>query len=206
MRPALVSLGAATGIVSGVTLAQRLGAVSLGPFAATPRAIGDGRVGLLAASALVADRPAVPSIAGFALVGVAALLLAVPRKLWTAAVAGHLLATLAVYGVLHELAYPVTQADYGTSAIIAAWIGVVACVLWRRGRRAAGVVLCVVSALVGWYFRPDLNVLDTEHLVALALGIAIAAPRPPLRVPAAVKVLVPRPLLRRGLLRLSRSA
>ncbi len=196
MRPAF-SLAAATGIVSGVTVAQRLGAVSLGPFASTPRAIGDGRVWLLATSALVADRPAVPSILGLALVGFAALALAGPRVLWTAAAAGHVLATLAVYGVLHELAYSVSEPDYGTSAIIAAWIGVVACTLWRRGRPTAGLALCVVSAVVGWYFRPDLTVLDTEHLVALALGVAVAAP--PLRVPGGVAhVLVPRLLLRRG--------
>lgn len=203
MRPAL-SVAAATGIVTGVTVAQRLGAVSLGPFASTPRAIGDGRVWLLATSAFVADRPAVPSIVGLALVGFAALALVGPRVLWSAAVAGHVLATLVIYGVLHELAQPVTQPDYGTSAIIAAWIGVIACTLWRRGHAKAGVALCVVSALVGWYFRPDLSVLDTEHLVALALGVAIAAPR--LRVPAVVQGLVPRPFLRRGLLRLSRSA
>ena len=115
-----------------------------------------------------------------------------------------MLSTLAVYGVLHELADPVSRPDYGTSAVIAAWIGLIACTLWRRGHAGAGVVLCVVSALVGWFFRPDLDVLDTEHLVALAVGAAIAAPW--LRAPAVVEALVPRPFLRRGLLRLSRSA
>ena len=67
------------------------------------------------------------------------------------------------------------SADYGTSAIIAAWIGVVAYAVWRRGSGAAALALCVVSGLIGWLFRPDLDVLDTEHIVALAIGIALAA-------------------------------
>jgi hypothetical protein len=204
MRP-VFSLAAATGVVTGVTVAQRLGAVSLGPFASTPRAIADGRVWLLATSALVADRPAVPSVVGFALVGLAALLLAGARVLWTAAAVGHVFSTLAVYGLLHELVHPVTRPDYGTSAIIAAWIGVIACVLWRRGRPTVGVALCIVSALVAWIFRPGLDLLDTEHLVALALGVAIAAPRPRLRAPAAMHALVLRPLLRRGRLSAARA-
>jgi hypothetical protein len=33
-------------------------------------------------------------------------------------------------------------------------------------------MLCVVSALVGWLFKSQLTVLDVEHAVALACGIA----------------------------------
>ena len=76
----------------------------------------------------------------------------------------------------HGLAtHAMRSADYGTSAIIAAWIGVVAYAVWRRGSGAAALALCVVSGLIGWLFRPDLDVLDTEHIVALAIGIALAA-------------------------------
>jgi hypothetical protein len=59
--------------------------------------------------------------------------------------------------------------------VIAAWIGLVALGLWRRGASTAAVGVCVLSGLVGWLFRPEVGVLDTEHLVALGLGIALAA-------------------------------
>src|SRR3954451_21835520 len=90
----VLSVVTAGGVVTSVTVAQRFGAVSLGPFSSTPRAVVDGRVWLLATSALVADRPAVPSIAGLVAVGIAALALSGTRVLWGAAAAGHVLATL----------------------------------------------------------------------------------------------------------------
>ena len=49
---------------------------------------------------------------------------------------------------------------------------------WAGGEglaaRAASVGLCLTAGLIGWLFRPDLTVLDTEHVVALAFGILIA--------------------------------
>ena len=97
----------------------------------------DGREWQLLTSAFVADRPAVPSVVGFTIVGLAALALAGARILWTAAVAGHVLATVVVYAALDAAQVTVSRPDYGTSAIIAAWIGVVACCLWRRGAARA---------------------------------------------------------------------
>jgi hypothetical protein len=58
--------------------------------------------------------------------------------------------------------------------MIAAWIGVIAYRLWTRGAAAAAVGLCLVAALVGSLFRPDLDILDTEHAVALGIGIGVA--------------------------------
>jgi hypothetical protein len=169
--------------VSAVTVLNRLGAVPLRDLAASERAVGEGRAWLLVSSAFVADRPAVPSVAGLALVGLAALAFCGVRLLWAAAALGHLGGTLSVYAAL-ALAHAADpslagralgQADYGTSAIIAAWIGVIAWNVWRRGSGAAALGLCILSGLVGWLFRPDLDVLDTEHIVALGVGVALAA-------------------------------
>ncbi len=178
-----LSVVLATGAVSVVTVLNRFGPLPLRDLAASERAVGEGRAWLLVTSAFVADRPAVPSIAGLAIVGLAVLAFCGVRLLWAAAALGHVGGTVAVYAGLalahaadHGLAtHAMRSADYGTSAIIAAWIGVVAYAVWRRGSGAAALALCVVSGLIGWLFRPDLDVLDTEHIVALAIGIALAA-------------------------------
>jgi hypothetical protein len=165
---------AAGGLISAVTVLSRLGVVPVRSLASTPAAVSDGRVWLLATSALVADRPAVASILGFAIAGLATLALCGERVVWTAAAVGHICSAALVYvGVelAHDrriLSYP----DYGTSAIIAAWVGASACALWLRGHRIAAVALCVASALLGWAFKGTLTVLDSEHAVALAFGVA----------------------------------
>ena len=141
--------------VSAVTVLNRLGFVSLRTLASTPHGVANGREWQLLTSAFVADRPAVPSVVGFTIVGIAAVALAGARVLWTAAIAGHLLSTVVVYSVLDVAGVTVTRPDYGTSAIIAAWIGVIAFSLWRRGAGFTAVGLCVVAALVGWLLRPE---------------------------------------------------
>jgi len=177
--------GVAAG-AGGVTAANRAGWVRLSDLAASPKAIADGRLWLLLTSGVVADRPWLPSLLGFALVGFVALSLAGARVVVLAALAGHVLATLLVYGFLGAaatvdrgaFAHLVDQPDIGLSAIIAAWIGVVSCVVWRRFRSQRAHLLnalgCVGCALIGFAFRPDVNVLDSEHLVAFALGVAVA--------------------------------
>jgi hypothetical protein len=178
-----LSVALATAAVSIVTVLNRFGPLPLRDVAATERAVGEGRAWLLVTSAFVADRPAVPSIAGLAIVGLAVLAFYGVRLLVAAAALGHVGGTVAVYAALalahaadHRLAtHALGSADYGTSAIIAAWIGVIAYAVWRRGSGVAALALCVLSGLVGWLFRPDLDVLDTEHIVALGIGIALAA-------------------------------
>jgi hypothetical protein len=170
----------ATGAISVVTAINRLGPLPTRLLASSPRELADGRIWLLGTSALVADRPAVASIVGFAVVGLAAVALCGSRVVWLAAVTGQLASALLVYAgiFLTRLADPTAFAsvfspsDYGTSAIIAAWIGAVACLLWARRARLGAVMLCVVSALVGWLFKSQLTALDVEHAVALACGIA----------------------------------
>ena len=198
-RAAVASVVAVGGVITAVTALNRLGAIDLRDLAATPSSVADGREWLLLSSAFVADRPAVPSIAGFLVVGLAALVFCSGRVLWTAAAAGHLVGTVAIYGVLDAASYTVSRLDYGTSAVIAAWLGVIASHLWRRGLRGGAVGLCLVSALVGWLCRPDLDIFDTEHAVALAAGVAVAVWLPRLRLPTLV--LRSRPVLHGWLLR-----
>jgi hypothetical protein len=191
----IVAVPAVAAAVSVVTALSRLGLVEVRDLASTPQGVADGREWQLLTSALVADRPAVLSVLGFTLVGLAALALAGARVVWTAAAAGHVLATVVVYGVLDAAHLTVSRPDYGTSAIIAAWIGVVACRLWQRRAGPAAIGLCIVAALVGWVVRPHLDILDTEHAVALAVGIGVTVWLPRLR-----RVQLRMLLVRRGLL------
>jgi hypothetical protein len=178
-----LSVALATSAVSIVTVLNRFGPLPLRDLAASERAVGEGRAWLLVTSALVADRPAVPSIVGLAIVGLAVLAFYGVRLLVAAAALGHVGGTVAVYAALalahaadpRLATHAMGSADYGTSAIIAAWIGVIAYAVWRRGSGVAALALCVLSGLVGWLLRPDLDVLDTEHIVALGIGIALAA-------------------------------
>jgi hypothetical protein len=185
---AALTASVATGATAGVTVANRLGEVSVSTFAATPRAVGDGKVWLIAGSGLLADRPAVPSLIGFWIVAIAVLLACSVRVVVGAAIAGHILSTLSVYGVIglvrlaepHAFASVMHIADYGLSAIIAAWLGATARVLWARStsrthRRliAIGSIAC---AGIGLVLRPDVTFLDSEHVIAYAIGVALADP------------------------------
>ena len=138
-------------------------------------------------SGVVADRPWLASLIGFAIAAFAALSVASVPVVVLAALAGQVLATLAVYGFLgltrevHPGAFDtlLNTPDIGLSAVIAAWIGVVAQRFWCRYRSRRSHVLnvlgCVGSALIGFAFRPDLTALDSEHLVAFTLGVLIAS-------------------------------
>jgi hypothetical protein len=193
---ARVAVICAATLVAGVaTIANRAGWLGLSHLAASPRAVAEGRVWLLFTSGVVADQPWLPSLLGFAIVGFAALSLARARVVVVAALAGQVLATLVVYGFLGvadtvdhgAFANLDSQPDIGLSAIIAAWIGVISAMLWRRYRsrraRALNVLGCLGCALIGFAFRPDLNALDSEHIVAFALGVAVAAGWPEPREP-----------------------
>ncbi len=171
-----------TCLITAVTAVTRHGQVAVRTFAATPRSLPEGRVWLLVTSAFVADRPVAASILGFLVVGVAAVWICGPRVAWIAAASGQVFSAAIVYVAigLVRLVEPsafqsaVTLRDFGTSAIIAAWIGAIAYVIWSGGRPGPAAALCIVSALIGWYCKGTLTVLDWEHLFALALGAASA--------------------------------
>ena len=200
MSRGTASILAATGAISTVTAASRAGALPARALASSPASFAQGHVWLLATSALLADRPAAASILGFLVVGLAAVRVCGGRVVWLAAASGHVLSGVVVYLGLglarvldpsafeHVLRLP----DCGSSAIIAAWIGAIACDLWRRHHRTGAVALVVVSGLVGWYFKGALTVIDTEHAVALAFGVAAMRLLPAVRLPRLRPAALPR--------------
>ena len=174
------AVSAAAGVISVFTVLSRLDVLPARALASTPETLDDGRLWLLASSALVADRPALASIIGFLVVGLAAVMLCGGRAVVLTGALGHIGSAVIVYAGI-DLAQSVDPSafesvvrypDYGTSAIIAAWIGAIAYRLWSREKRTAAVVLPVLAALIGWFFEGTLNALDAEHAVALACGIA----------------------------------
>jgi hypothetical protein len=180
----IASVVAVVGAVSVVTAGTIAGLVPLPALASTPRETAKGKVWLLLTSALVADRPIAAELLAFAGFATVVLFLVGPRILWWSAILGHVGSTLTVYGFVGGVRVFVPSAfasilsveDYGMSAVIAAWIGVVAAVAWRR-RRAALARLCVVtfcatSALIAEVLSPGVTVLDGEHLVAFTIGVA----------------------------------
>jgi hypothetical protein len=205
VRRAALAASCATTVAGTATLLNRLGELPLSSVASSPQAVGDGRVWLVATSGLIADRPLVPSLLGFWIVGFAALILCSVRVVALVAVAGHICSALAVYALIgltrlvdpEGFASVVQLADYGLSAIIGAWIGAIAAVLWRRtATRRAHLAIALGSlgcAGIGLACRPDVTFLDSEHIVAFAIGAALASERvrarlalPPRRLAAAL--------------------
>src|SRR5439155_18670233 len=102
---------------------------------------------------------------------------------------GHVLSTLGVYALIgaarlvepNAFASVVNVADFGFSAMIAAWIGAIASVYWQRWptcrARLLVVAGCLASLGIGLACRPDVTILDSEHLLAFAVGVALADPR-----------------------------
>ena len=168
-----------------MTLANRAGDLSVSSLAATPQAIGDGKLWLLVTSGLIADRPAIPSLVGFWIVGFVVLVVCSMRVAVGVAVAGHTFSALGIYGVvgLTRLVDPYAFStvahllDYGLSAMIAAWLGAIARVLWVRYPSQLSRLLIAFGSLgcagVGLVLRPDVTFLDSEHLLAYAIGVAL---------------------------------
>ncbi len=185
VEPAIV--GAFIATVTAVTALSRVGLISIGTLAASPRRIADGQVWLLFSSASVVDRPIVASVVSFAALASVALLVCGSRVLWLSALLGHTGSTIVAYvglaalrsldpGSFHAaLAAP----DYGVSAISAAWLGAIATTAWiarcrAPSQKAAVALACAGVALFAWMLRGNLTVLDSEHVFAFALGAAVA--------------------------------
>jgi hypothetical protein len=181
-------VAAATAVVGAGTAVNRLVGVPLSSFASSPRLVGEGRVWLLLTSGVLADNPWLPSLAGFAVALAVASWVLPGHVVVSAAAAGQVLSALLVYGgvglvrLLDPRAFGsvVGQRDFGLSAVIAAWIGAVAGVYWGRYPSARGRTVVVLGCLcclgVGLAFRPHLTFLDSEHIVAFAIGAALASP------------------------------
>lgn len=189
LRRAAFQAGGATTVVLAVTGANRAGELSVSSVASSPQALGEGRVWLLLSSALIADRPWAASVVGFAVVAVAALALFSARTAAGIAIAGHTVSALSVYAAIAcvRLADPAAFAsvlqlsDYGLSAVIGAWLGAIARLLWSRTPSLRGRLAVVAGSLgcagIGLALRPDVTALDAEHVVAFAIGAVLAEPR-----------------------------
>jgi hypothetical protein len=176
--------------VMALTLAQRAGVFPLSAVAATPDSFWDGRLWLVITSAPVAQSPLSLSLLSLVAVALAVLWSCGAWVLWLSAAIGHAGSTLVLYAAIGVLALVdrdtvsklLSAQDYGVSAIFAAWLGAAAARCWLRRRGAwpekLGVVLlCLGAGLVAWLVRgqPTPSVLDSEHIVAFAIGASIAA-------------------------------
>jgi hypothetical protein len=196
---ALLGVAGAVAAVCGVTAAARLGAVRMSALVGTPSEVADGKVWLPFSSALVADRPVALSLGALALFAFAALAVCGLRVLVLSAVLGHVGGTLIVYLAVAavravdrtELQSAVTHQDYGVSAVIAAWLGAIAFVEWKRRpelrRRLAIAGFVLLCAVIGWFADSSRTPLDADHVVAFAIGIGIAGARVPVRLAALVR-------------------
>jgi hypothetical protein len=185
LRDAALASSVPTAVTAAVTGANRLGVLSVSSLASTQRGVGEGKAWLVVTSGLLADRPAIPSLVGFWLVGCGVLLVCSASAVIVSAVAGHTLSALGVYGLIGaaRLVDPRLLAsldrvpDYGLSAMIAAWLGSIAAVLWSRpdgrGTRVLVALGSVGCAGIGLAFRPDVTLLDSEHVLAFAIGVAV---------------------------------
>jgi hypothetical protein len=160
----------------------------LAPFVASATKIASGQVWVLAASALIVDRPVLVGLAAFALLAVVTLRFCGARTFWLAAAVGHAGSTLLVYAIIGstQLADPemfaraAARPDFGVSAIQGAWVGAITATAWSRagtGHRARGLVTAGVCAVagVGWWLHPDPSILTTEHLFAFFIGCGIVS-------------------------------
>jgi hypothetical protein len=183
---AVLAASAATGISAALTLANRLGDLPLSSLAASAQTIENGKLWLIVTSGLIADRPAVPSLIGFWIVGLAMLLVCSTRLAVGVAVGGHTLSALGIYGVIgltrlvdpHAFSTVAKLADYGLSAMIAAWLGAISRIFWIRYPSHPHRLLIALGSLacagVGLAFRPDVTFLDSEHLLAYTIGVILA--------------------------------
>jgi hypothetical protein len=174
--------------VCGLTAAQRAGLIPLDAIASSPHMFAKGKYWLLFTNGLVADRPTVPSLFALVLFGLIALAVCGPRLLWTAALLGHVGATVIVYEslALWRLSHPnafsgaLTVHDFGLSAICAAWLGAAAALGSARvgaGGRVAIAAVCALVGLVAWLVAIRLTVLDVDHGVAFLIGLGLGGLR-----------------------------
>jgi hypothetical protein len=174
-------------VVVAATTARSLGWIGINAIAASPARVAAGNFWSLIVSGLFVQKPLMLSLVAFAALGSLTLLACGGRVLAVAALLGHVCSTLLAYGGLalirafspETFQATWTAPDYGVSAITAAWLGAIACVFWRRSRPGAAgkapiVLWCLAIAAAGVMIRRHLNVLDSEHAVAFAIGILVS--------------------------------
>jgi hypothetical protein len=167
-------------VLAAIALARHAGlSITARDVASSPAGVASGKVWSLVTSALVVAGPPLPQVLEVAVLAVAASVLVGPAFFWSAAVAGHIGATLVAYagiGVLWLVARGdvddiVHAPDYGISCASVGVLGalVAAAPLPRAARTAS------LAGLIG--FAAAVVVSDDlaawEHLIAFALGCAV---------------------------------
>ena len=183
----LAAVLALVAVVGSLTALQRIGVVPLASVAASPREVADGRLWLLVSNGTVAANPLLWSLLSFCILAFLTLALCGGPILWFAAFAGQAFSTVLGYSVIGLARFfepgafqrLVSAPDYGVSAISAAWLGAIAAIGWRKRGESSGraviVLGCVAAACLAWLVRGrGLDVLDSEHVFAFAIGIGVA--------------------------------
>lgn len=163
------------------------GVFSANALASSPLRIEAGKFWLLFTNGFICAPPRGASFFAVVLFGLLALYVCGSRILWTAAALGHVFSTLCVYSMIAVTRLAdggafdnvLSGRDMGVSAICAAWLGAVAATKWREDGRTRDGKVAIVAAIVAigaiaYVVNPHLTALDTDHVFAFAIGIAVA--------------------------------
>lgn len=176
------------GVVVALTVATATGGLSVDALASSPSKIDHGKVWVLLTSGLVVQHPILISLASFIALGVLVIFVCGTRLFWVVGVAGHVGSTILAYSAFAAArafdpgSYQalLTRPDYGVSAISAAWLGAVAAAGWRRrgqttrGRLAIGLAV-LATAVFAYMIRGGITILDSDHVIAFTIGVALVA-------------------------------
>ena len=181
-------------LVVALTVATESGSLRVAALASSPSKIGDGKVWYLLTSGLVVQHPIVISLASFIALAGLVLVVCGIRLFWIVSFVGHVGSTVLAYSALatvrvfdpHSFQALVSRPDYGVSAISAAWLGAIAAAGWRqrgqttRGRIAIGLAVLAIAAFA-YMVRGGLTILDSDHVIAFGIGIALVVTKWPQR-------------------------
>ncbi|HEX6489887.1 MAG TPA: hypothetical protein VF002_00785 [Gaiellaceae bacterium] len=173
-------------VVIGLTLATVDGSLKVTSLASSPVKFEQGKVWFLLTSGLIVQHPIAISLLSFVALAVLVLAVCGQRLLWVSAVAGHVGSTVLAYSALATVRVfdpssfqtLLSRPDYGVSAVGAAWLGAIAAAGWRRrgqtarGRIAIGFAVAAV-AVFAYMLRGGLTILDSDHVLAFGIGIAL---------------------------------
>jgi membrane associated rhomboid family serine protease len=155
-------------------------------LASTPMLLAHGEWWRLATSALVVNGPPVPQLLAIALLGSLAIYLGGSWVFWSAAVAGHVIGTLAAYagfsvGWIKDRAAGsrfLTDPDYGVSLVWCAGLGGFVALAWMGARRDLRrpehpwLALAGVAALAIVLVYSD-RMEAVQHVVAFMVGLLV---------------------------------
>lgn len=182
----VTTLVAWVAVVIGFTIATTSGSLRVDALASSPHKIEQGKVWYLLTSGLLVQHPIIISLASFIALAGLVLVVCGARIFWIAAVVGHIASTVFAYSAIatarafdpHSFQALISRPDYGVSAISAAWLGAVATAGWNhRGQTTRGRIAIVLAVLAisafAYTLRRGITILDSDHLIAFLIGVAL---------------------------------